>query len=191
MEKLSLSQWSKLKHKYILLLETIVQRSKGILLSDKLFEEALEMIKTYPTLQEISTPVYQDVSGNVPYDLFTICALYHPDFPSVASNFNGLHRPYRAMIDVLMNGNITRAKILLAHGFEIVTDHGFCIRCKHDDRFNYGELDLIDVLIEHGKNVGLCFIKDVVDKEILLKRDEMAFYGRYKYKDILERSKVM
>lgn len=180
----SLSQLSSIKHEYSLLLGAIIQRSKGILLTDHLFEQAFKMIEKYPVLQEVSTPVYQDVSGIISYNLFTICALYHQDFPSVAGKFNGLHRPFRPMIDVLLDEDITRAKMLLKYGFEIVTDCGFCIRCKHDERFNYGELDLIDVLIEHNKHESIRFIKDVISKEILLKRDELACYGKYKYCDI-------
>ena len=75
------------------------------------------------------------------------------------------------MIDVLLSEDITRAKMLLRYGFEIVTDCGFCIRCKHDERFNYGELDLIDVLIEHNKQESIRFIKDVISQEALLERD--------------------
>ena len=180
----SLSQRSSLKHEYSLLLGAIIQRSKGVLITDHLFEQAFKMIEKYPFLQEISTPVYQDVSGIIPYNLFTICALYYKDFPSVADKFDGLHRPFRPMIDVLLNEDITRAKMLLIYGFEIVKDCGFCIRCKHDERFNYGELDLIDVLIEHNKHDSIRFIKDVISKKILLKRDELACYGKYKYHDI-------
>ena len=182
----SLSQRSSIKHEYSLLLGAIIQRSKGILLTDHLFDHAFKMIEKYPFLREVSTPVYQDTTGIVPYNFFAICALYHQDFPSVTDKFNGLHKPFRPMIDVLLSEDITRARMLLKHGFEIVKDCGFCIYCKHDERFNYGELDLIDVLIEHNKHESIRFIQDVISKEILLKRDEMACYGKYKYCDIFK-----
>ena len=168
---MSISQRYSLKRKFDLLLMAIIHRISNNMTTDNWFEQAFKMIEKYPSLQEVSTPVYQDATGNVPYDFFTICALYHKDFPSVADKFEGLHRPFRPMIDVLLEEDITRAKMLLSYGFEIVIDGEYCIRCKHDERFNYGELDLIDVLIEHNKWKIIRFIKDVVSKEALFERD--------------------
>ena len=179
----SLSQRSSIKHEYSLLLGAIIQRSKGILLIDNLFEQAFKMIEKYPFLREVDTLIYRG-SSYITYNFFTICAIYHQDFPSVVDKFEGLHRPFRPMIDVLLSEDIQRARMLLSYGFEIVIDGEYCIRDKHDELFNYGELDLIDVLIEHKKQESIRFIKDVVSKEILLKRDEMACYGKYKYCDI-------
>lgn len=166
----SLSQRSSLKHEYSLLLGAIIQRSKGILIIDHLFDHAFKMVEEYPFLQEVSTLVYRG-SSYIIYNLFTICALYHKDFPSMVDKFDGLHRPFRPMIDVLLNEDISRAKMLLSYGFEIVMDGGYCIRDKVDEMFNYGELDLIDVLIEHNKHESIRFIKDVISKEVLFERD--------------------
>ena len=168
---MSLPQRYSLERKFDLLLMAIIHRIENNMTTDNWFEQAFKMIEKHPSLQEVSTPVYKDVSGNVPYNFFTLCALYHQDFPSVADKFNGIHRSFRSMIDVLLSEDITRAKMLLRYGFEIVTDCGFCIRCKHDERFNYGELDLIDVLIEHNKQESIRFIKDVISQEALLERD--------------------
>ena len=170
MDKLSLSQRSSLKHEFTLLLDAIIQRSQCILLTDHLFDHAFKMIENYPFLREVDTLIYRG-SSYITYNFFTICALYHQDFPSVADKFDGLHRPFRPMIDILLSEDISRARMLLSYGFEIVIDGEYCIRDKHDELFNYGELDLIDVLIEHNKQESIRFIKDVVSKEALFERD--------------------
>jgi len=166
----SLSQRSSLKHEFELLLDAIIQRSDGILLTEHLFDHAFKMLEKYPFLHEVYTLVYRG-SSYITYNFFTICAIYHQDFPSVVDKFKGLHRPFRPMIDVLMSEDIPRARMLLSYGFEIVIDGEYCIRDKHDELFNYGELDLIDVIIEHNKEESIRFIKDVVSKEALFERD--------------------
>lgn len=163
-----------IERKFDLLLMAIIHRiSNNNMTTDNWFEQAFKMVEKYPYLQEVSTPVYQDVSGNVPYNFFTICALYHKDFPSIADKFDRVYRPFRPMIDVLLNEDITRARMLLSYGFEIVKNCGFCIGCKHDIRFDYGQSDLIDVLIEYNKHESIRFIKNVISKEILQKRDDL------------------
>ena len=152
--------------------------------TDSWFNEAFKMIEKYPTLRERSIPVYKVSTGVVSYDFLDICAIYHPDFPSVIDKFEGIHITPRPMINVLMNEDIPRAKMLLQHGYEIITDCGYCIFCKHDERFNRGDLDLIDLLIEHNKYESIRFIKDVISEETLLKRDE-TYRGKYMYDRLL------
>ena len=121
MDQLSLSQRSSIKHEFELLLDAIIQRSKGILLTDHLFEQAFKMIEKYPSLREVDTLIYRG-SSYITYNFFTICALYHKDFPSVVDKFDGLHRSFRPMIDVLMSEDISHARMLISYGFEIVID---------------------------------------------------------------------
>lgn len=143
----TLAQRYGLKQEFRLLLDAIFKRSKGILLTGQLFTHAFKMIEKYPFLREVNTLVYKG-SSYIPYNFFTICALYHDDFSAVIHNFEGEHIPFRSMIDVLLNEDIVRARMLMTHGFKIVTDCGYCIRDKCDDIFYYGELDLIDVLFD-------------------------------------------
>lgn len=177
---MSSSYMYSIERKFDLLLMAIIHRIDNNMSTDNWFEQGFKMIEKYPSLLEVSTPVYKVSTGNVPYDFLDICALYHTDFPSIADKFEGIHRSTRPMIDVLMNEDISRAKMLLRHGFEIVKDCGYCIYCKHDERFNRGELDLIDLLIEHKKYESIKFIKEVISEETLLKRD-VEYRGKYMY----------
>jgi len=181
MSETTLSRRSSLKHEFSLLLDAILKRSKGILLTGHLFTHAFKMIEDYPFLREVNTLVYRG-SSYIVYNFFSICALHYQDFPCVAHNFDGMHRPFRPMIDLLLGEDIRRAEMLLMYGFEIVQDCGYCIRDKCDEIFCYGELDLIDVLLEYHKHESIRFIKDVVSEKVLMKRDDMLC--KYKYYDV-------
>lgn len=173
----SLSQRSSLTREFRLLLDSIINRSKGILLTDHLFDHAFKMIEKYTFLQEVNTIVYKGASY-INYNFLSVCALYHYDFPSIVHIFEGIHRPFRPMIDVLLNEDITHAKMLLKYGFKIIVGGEYCIRDKIDETFEYGKLDLIDVLIEHNKHKSIYFIKDVINKAVLFERDRWC--GRHR-----------
>lgn len=152
------------------LLFAIIERSKGVLLLDGLFEHAFRMLEKYTFLKDVQLTLQKNFSC-INYRFFDVCALYHPDLKSVLYHFKEAYPPRRALIDLLFKEDLSRVGVLVNAGFDIITERGYCIRDHADELFDYGRLDIVDVLIDMEKNESLKFIKDHTSIEALIQRD--------------------